>query len=294
MKYLLLLLLTVSCCARKGSVIIHPHTLDSKARVYKNLIKEHQDGNGFILSSLCDSLLATSLAGISLPKEVIDITAARADDGQWFRRPSQDCYATGDSKSTISRDMLLGLYWYIWRHKMLDEAEALYQYGESHNWIMGEGNFPDGFDRVIMSPAMISTLAQIIYELGGTDRNISRRLPTVWTVPEPGFQQHLTALHLVLRREVYGSISPNARHVLGELYYDSPNNPLFAVGVQDLKRAEAILMNEAWFPSHRLPTTEDRCSGWLPERAPSEWAPCPEQRITHTGGDFLFIYGLLR
>ena len=266
MKYLLIALLMLMGCGNKGEPDVKgeiPADLEAKNVLYEHLIQDHQDSDGFILSSHCDSLLFTSLMGVAIDEGMIDITAARDDDGRWYRRPAKDCLSSGGSKSSISKDMILGLMWYIWKHKLVDEAQMLHDYIEDNNYIIGEHDGSvDGRSRVTMSPAMLSTITQIIYKLDGRNYSEKRRIPVLWTTPSPGFESHLTALHLTLRREVYGHLSVNGAGVLRKLYDREPSNPLFAYAAGDYGKTIAILSSEVLYPSNRLPTSGDRCAGW--------------------------------
>lgn len=187
-----------------------------------------QDEYGFVESDKCDSLLLSAL--ISSAGYAVDISAAEDDPGHWYRRPLgyAECYASGESRSTISRDQLLGLYWHIWAHQDLGMANRLWAYGQSHFWRMGEGRL--GGADTVMNPAMISTLAQMIYRMGGRSHK-ERLLPVIWSMTtEPGqlYRNRLVALHLGLRRELYGNVGLQADRVLGQLRQTWPDNPLFA------------------------------------------------------------------
>ena len=300
MKYIVLGVMLFFGCGKAGDrddrpPFNIPQELTDKFELYQQLIEPHQDENGFLYTDKCDSLLFTSLVGVALPQYRVTIEAAIDGNGQWFRRPNKDCLEKSESKSSISRDMLLGLYYYIWKHKRLDLAEDLYQYGLDHNWVMGDHDGSvEGVSRVILSPPMISTLAEMIYKLGGQNHIFSRNLPVAWEMRKTGFRSHLLALHLILRKKVFQKLSRNGQNVLRQLYIREPNNPLFAIGINKCQEAANILLNEKWWPSERLPTTIDRCAEWLPEQRFEKWEPCTDKVEIHTGGDLLFIYQLLK
>jgi hypothetical protein len=104
--------------------------LEEKYKIYKSLLK--QDQYGFIESDECDSLLFTGLVGC-LPSITVNIDSAfDKTTGMWHRRPtSTPCFPNG-SKSTISRDMLLGLACYAYHNKRLDISEQVIKYSLSH------------------------------------------------------------------------------------------------------------------------------------------------------------------
>jgi len=147
----------------------------------------------------CDSLLFSSILAVG----GVDLYIEDYQDqstGQWFRRPSKDCYIKGEAQSTITRDMLLGLYWYMWEFKRLDLALDLWDYAQKNNYKMGDGDW----QRVYLTPIMLDTLALIINNLGGS---VQYKTVEIWSDFVTGYQQYLVALHVLLRAEITGSIS---------------------------------------------------------------------------------------
>lgn len=196
-------------------------------------VELEQDVHGFVEAEKCDSLFLSGL--VSSAGYDVDIEAAEGEPGEWFRRPTSypECWASGESRSTISRDQLLGLYWHIWTHGDLAMAERLWDYGMERGWKMGDGRH-HGAD-TLMNPAMLSTLAQMIYRLGGED-NSARHVPTIWHVTtEEGqfYRNRLTAVHLTLREELYESIGLQARTVVNRLVELWPDNPLYRLAAGD-------------------------------------------------------------
>lgn len=143
MKHLLLTLaLLLSCGAadnKSAPAQDRPERyaeLQQKRDLYYQLTQDLQDDNGWFTDD-CDSLLWNSLgvvAGLT-----IDIYAARDTDGKWFRTPGKACYAEGRSKSTISKDMLLGLAWALFSHGDSGSMADVLRYGRDRAYIMGEG-----------------------------------------------------------------------------------------------------------------------------------------------------------
>lgn len=270
--------------------------LNDKLNKYLDLIKTKSDLDGFIEHDCCDSLLFTSLVGSVGHK--VDIEAAIDEMGAWQRRPTHSpCYPEG-SKSSISRDMLLGLMWYIWRNNRLDLAEEMWAYGKKHSWIMGVGDPA----RIYLTPGLQATLAEIIFQLGGSNHWFSRNMPQVWTKGLDGYQLHLEALHILLRGELMGHVTSSmkesiddmaSRYIQNQLftlakarfsddqYSASFNGTLTAVGLQDV---------DLW-PNDRLPTSLDRDSHWLFED--NDLSKGTDPNKIHTGGDLVFCAGLL-
>lgn len=268
--------------------------LSTKFSVYSKSSTSVQDQDGFIQTDACDSLLFTGLYGSVVP--VKDITAARDSNGSWHRRPLEtysECFPEG-AKATISRDMFIGLLWYIWKNKRLDLAQDLFSYGKDHNWIMGEGDL----GATLFPPGLQATLADIIYALGGENHNVYRSYPQIYS-QNIGFASHLDVLHITLRGSVNGSISDKELSILNYNYLRVKQNPMFSYSwhkYSDGNQNETIqdLSNEALFPKDRLPTSADRCEPWLNQRDPGrDWQPCPDEGKTHSGGDFMFPAGLI-
>lgn len=287
--------LFITACGKKGEeTYVEPtakEKLQTKLVKYEELYKTQQDAFGFIFTDKCDSLLFSSLAATNA-KVSFDVTSAELNPGQWLRRPKaySECFAAGESKSTISRDMLLGLYWYIWSHKRLDLALDLYKYATAHNLVMGQGD-PAA---TVLSPIMLATLAQLIHSMGGPDYAV-RYTTTVWTATE-GYQAHLQALHILLRFELYGTVNQNALNVLKVYRNNNPENPLFQYAISrltdnDQTKAVDLLLKETYFPNDRLPTNEQYCTDWLFERDfGSDWKPCADE-AQHSGGELVFLAG---
>lgn len=262
--------------------------LRDKFNLYHTLFPSKQDASGFILSDECDSLLFTGLVG-SVPGINVDIDAAQDAQGSWHRRPLElpEC-CPEFSKSSISRDMLLGLAWYAYSNGRLDISEGVIKYALSHWMVMGKG----AKSRTIMTPGLLSTFAWISYRLGGPSRLWLRWIPTVESAQATDYQAHLSMLHILLRRELTGKEDLHA-DVAQAQCKRQPNNPLFQWAAGNGAIAESILMDERLWPNDRLPTSRDRKGEWLLQRDDGHnWQPGEGDHI-HTGGDFLFLANLV-
>jgi hypothetical protein len=266
----------------------------NKFNLYLELIKSQQDANGFIESHECDSLLFSSLVGC-VPGVKVNIDAAMGAPGQWFRRPLAlgECYSCGKSKSTISRDMLLGLAWYAYFNKRLDISEGVIKYAFTHGFVMGKGVL----SRTLMTPALLATFAWVSYKLGGPSRGWLRWIPADLGAKVDGYKAHLQVLHILLRKTLSGKWSKQDQKTVGRLQLDEPLNPLFSACNASLianEEIEEVLDCENWWPSDRLPNSQDRKAQWLPMRSyGKDWKPSPGEWKVHSGGDYLFIKWLL-
>lgn len=288
MRYLVFLLCLFACSKEKPETAplgMDP-ALQAKAALYRELAPSVLKFAGFVNDD-CDALLFSSLAAVG--GYPVDLTAARNDDGQWFRTTSKDCYPDRSS-SSISRDMLLGVIMYAYAARDLDMVERLYAYGDSHNWVMGTGLL----NRTLFTPQLIATLAQVIFKLGGED-HFTRRLPVAWSASGVNdFEAHLQVIHIVIRRAVYDTIEESAQSTVNDQAARQPANPFFQWAAGDTSRATELLLNEAQWPSDRLPTSAEHCSPWPIERddTSSGWAPCDE-KLTHSGGELAFVARLI-
>ena len=303
MHYLqiLLLALLLTACGKpeKPPVDGHPDSeLSAKRDLYGSLLPSVSDAHGFIETDKCDSLIVSSLLGaLGLP---VTVEAAELEPGRWLRRPTSypECYASGGSRSTISRDMLLGVMWWAWRAKRLDVAQDLWSYGTSRDWFMGEGRM-GGTDTWFVP--LVPLLARLIHALGGESHE-ARLFPIASEKNRhTGFAAHLQVLQLLLDGELSGGLSEDAVRSLKWQYERQPRNPLFSAayyrfsGDEGAREAStSALKDERLFPANRLPTSADRCDGWIIERDEDDedWAPCGEGR-THSGGDFLLSEAVL-
>jgi len=263
-----------------------------KTVLYLELEKSQTDSDGFIQFDQCDSLLFSGLVGIATE---VNILAARDVNGKWHRRSLQhpECYTGGSSSSTISRDMFIGLLWYVWRNKDLQTAEELFDYGKDHDWIMGEGDPA----RIYFTPGLQATLAEIIYRLGGKNHLVYRNIPQV-TAKNTDFAAHLDMLHILLRSELTGGVNASEKEIIKYNYERVPGNALFSFiyhKFEDGNQNETLdnLLNQSVFPADRLPTSADRCEPWIYQRdLGHNWQPCNDGH-THSGGDLIFVSKLL-
>jgi hypothetical protein len=324
-------------------------TLKQKQQLYLELSRDTQAEDGFIEqdTSPCDSLLFSSLYQVAGGD--VNIEAARDSKGQWYRRTLAlpECLEAKESASTISNDMWVGLFWYMWRNKKLQLAQELREYALNNKYIVGsnDGKLKNS-TTTVFSMGHFATLSEIIYALGGTNNEFSRSLPQGMVKSNTGSAAHLDVLILLLRAELQGHLDtthsfeeenpfsvrngmnilisnldirkskivqlPKAAfnailntegiQVLKIQYERQPKNALFSYAYHkftdgDQRDTMELLLNEAWWPSDRLPTTKDRRDMWLFQRDyGKDWEPDAKEEdpsITLSGGDFLFVMKLL-
>ncbi len=252
--------------------------------------------------SKCDGLLFTSLHGLAC--DYVDIGQFQKEPGVWKRSPSKDCFAMGESKTGISRDMLTGLIFLAWNRGNLEILEDLIEYGENNNWDMCDGEYLSEkwrLGRCIMSPTLKATLYEVATKLGyecGSRCKLARSVPQVWDPHETGFRAHLLQLQILLRGLVQGGINDNQLEQLNWQRERAPDNALFQATHAlytdgDFSHAIRILLDTNHFPEQSLPTTAQHCSSYLWERDPgSDYQPCEPLKY-HDGTDFLLVSAII-
>lgn len=263
---------------------------------------------GWTDTAECDALEFNSLRAAS----GVAVNPGEAEDpgtpGRWYRRPVgiPECYATGASFSTISRDMLLGVYWWAWSTGNTQVIHDLWEYGATHNWVMGSGRL-QGAD-TLLNPNMIALLGRLCVKTGADCSGNPQQwaeVPLVYTGGSTGFTRHLETLQILLLGEMDGKLPEYLVEVVRGHALQQPDNPLFAVGLVLYDRLDPTEVDrrlQSW-PSDRLPTNEDWCSSWRTEsEAPGPvepngsrgWNACPGgETVVHSGGEVLFLRRLL-
>lgn len=245
--------------------------------------------NGFSDTDKCDSLLHSGLLGAGGMGVLLE--DARNDAGQWFRRPlnQPECLATGASKSTISRDMLLGVMFWAWKNQDRDILDRLWGYGDTHGWRMGgsDGSI-DGWSRVWFTPNLQALLAELIFRLHGHD-HWQRHIPVQYGTNLTGYQLHLDIIDLILWYQATGQYTVYQLSVLDGYAAQHPSNALIQYAVGNYSLADKLIRMH--HPFDHLPTSADMCSPMAYEKATLE--PCPDEGRTHAPIHFLLISRLL-
>lgn len=268
--------------------------LNQKASLYMDLISQVQGPSGFIESDACDSLLFSSLAATAgVP---VNVLAAEESPGRWLRRPAglPECFQNGLSRSTISRDQLLGVLWWAFRTKQKDAINRLWDYGESRDWFMGDDNASG--THTLMTP-IVPLLSRLRNSLNNKTLDsfwASISLPSEVPPPKTGFEAHLQILQLLLDKQLRNGYTKPALYIIQEQAKRQPNNPLFQYVSGNVEAAVDLLLEESIWPADRLPESRDRFSPWVLERdLGRDWQPGGEPK-KHSGADFLFMVYLIR
>lgn len=185
----------------------------------------------------CDGTLWAGLScSLGFPTK---IELAEYSPGEIHRRPFKACWneTEGDvgSKSTISKDMILGYSTCLWKRKDLKAFQRLADYGEKNEFVMGKPI--QLVSRVLLSGNGIGLLGRSIYVLSsGTDDRYYRRVGFLFPKVEQDFERHLQVQGILLQDQVdssYDLISINGEMLdrLLENVALEPNDFLFAAAL---------------------------------------------------------------
>lgn len=266
-------------------------SLNSKYMAYRQRMRAKQDRHGFIDTHHCDALLFSGLVGC-VPGIRIDIEAA-FDGKLWHRRPIEKSCFPDHSKSTISRDMFVGLALFCYFNDRSDIATNVVKYALTHWLIMGKAtSLSVKLGRCFLGFGLLSTFAKLSRKwyfwpltLLPADVKLSK-LPT-------GYAAHIQVLHVLLRDLIDGN-DPSTNQIILQQAVREPMNPLFNIATGNYQAAIDVLSNGSLFPEDRLPTSKERRESWLPQRDfGTDWFPANGPAVEHHGGDFIFCYWLM-
>ena len=307
MRFLVLTILLISLsCKRDNKAVETDGSADvaAKKEFYCTEGKRVFGDRGF-MDDKCDSLLYTSLWSAScLPELSIQDWEDPDSPGKWHRNPQRDCFLDGKpngAASSISRDMMLGLWHKLVKNKDLANIKDLIEYGKKNNWVMGEAKDNETLvSRAMLSPQLISLLYDIeSYLEGGRLTNEPGSADAL--VVNTGFRAHLDILRIHLSGLVRGGITDGELETIKAQIKRQPRNALFAAigakyGAAKSSTVHKILLDESIYPSDRLPTTNDRCIGYINARneESDDWKPCPQEGIKeHDGTDLVFAASII-
>ena len=303
--WLLLCILTLFTSCKRDNKSQPPlaekiNAVTDKQALYCELSRPKYEKDLYVHSQ-CDGLLFTSLRGIGCGD--VDVSVFQ-ELGRWYRDPSHDCFiadrAENGSDSSISKDMLVGVFNYLWWAKDSKAVDDTIKYGEAHDWVMGDAETDaDLISKCLLSPGLINILYDMQDELDGGNLSSTRSTTDV-IGRNTGFRAHLDVLHILLSGSLYSGLADSELETLKDQADREPYNALFQAsyhtfsdGNQDV--AADLLLNEQYFPSDRLPTSDHRCEEYLFQRDKddSDWAPCPDQGKIHSGTDLIFAASVL-
>ncbi len=177
---------------------LHQKFLDKRTA----LVAASDQETGWPSVADCDGTLWAGIARTFTP---VKLELAEYSPGSIHRRPekSGECYPT-ESGSTVSNDMLLGYSLGMWAAKDLPALQRLADYGEQHNWTMGDGDTA----RTVFRPNGYSLVGRMVFVLsGGTDARSYRSIPPLYLPVLADYEKHL----LVEGIELNGAVNEALR-----------------------------------------------------------------------------------
>lgn len=216
-----------------------------KRAEYENATK---DLGGWPDRDDCDATLwAGEVCSAGIAVQISD--AEYPSPGQLQRRPQPSCYADGvsnGSSSSVSNDMILGYLSCLWKTQDLHALQHLADYGEAHNWQMGE---PQSSDRVYLKPNQEGLLGRALKALG--DSRSYAELPAVYFPVKADYEKHLQVLGILLNGQIDGSINDSMFQLLKDLA-DDQNDALIQATYGkysgDESKAIGLLLDENYAP----------------------------------------------
>lgn len=278
--------------------------LQAKFDLYKQLSEGRLDDAGWILDTKCDATLFQSLYSIATGLSDPLLSQDPDRPGKFYRHHSRSCYENHKndlpegSSSETSRDMYIGLFSYLLHTDKKEVFQAIVEFGENNNWVMGAA---DNIGAVEFRPDTIAHTYAIehYFRLGN---NINKGLPLSYAKCKD-FACHLRAL-LIWQRFEMGLYNKRDQDQLTVLAGIDERNSLFNAMIAKFNNSRAHaqlafewLSNETLFPDGDLPTTKNKCGFYLWEREPSSsaWLPCPDRKPNRkwSGVDFLIAAYIL-
>jgi len=287
MKYLLLIFI-ISCgtlIPEGKPKVDYTSILQTRYDSYVDRIDSFRDIDGFVDVGHCDSLLFSGLLGTALS---VNLEAAEERDGRWLRRPVAypECYENGKSRSTISRDGLMGVMHWAYSNKRVDVLERIWEYGEARDWFMGDGRLK-GAD-TYFNVQYRGLLAHLLYALGGSEHPYYMALAGVGS-PCETYTCHLQVLYLDLLGQAKGGLSQSQVDTLVTTSEKYPDNPYFkymAAKYTNGDIAPVVDMLLSLYPASG-PT---QCEFWpIQQNGENYWRKCKGAAIKNVGADFLFL-----
>jgi len=314
-KNLLLLLLLLSSCScnpyEKDNVVKTPASgvlagnkeIEDKVENYCALSRSFYDDRQYY-GDRCDGLLFTSLHGIACPNVSIDQFFV---EGRPFRSPTHVCFLNG-ATSSVSRDMVIGATAYAWHHARLDIIKAMIEYGRNNSWNMCHNDYKSVEHRIgqcQVSPTLKALMYAVYSSLGGECDQECKDQVAFSQALDPkatGFKAHLGVLSVLIIGSVSGAVDDIHLQTLALYAKREPGNALYLAVYHlfkdgNMEQVDKLLKDEKVFPGKDLPTSKNYCTPYLFQRdmlangedeTNPDWLPCPKEKRTHPGTDFLF------
>lgn len=168
-------------------------------------------------------------------------------------------------------------------------------FAEKNNWVVCDADdLVTKISSCQLTPGLIKLLLDSRdYLRGGDSLRLTDRAALV-----EDFEAHLRVLGYRVMGRVYGGLTDLELEDLRLVAASEPHNALFHAVWQkyadgDQARAQALLEDQAHWPTDRLPTSNEHCENYLYQRSylkgsevNPDWLPCPDEGLTHEGTEF--------
>lgn len=272
--------------------------LDARFQTYKRLLGSALDNAGFVEG--CDGLLFTSLLVASGFAQNIQKAESATEPGRWYRSADHNCFPSGQSASSISRDMLLGLSLALWQTNDGLAVDRLLTFHVKNKGVLGDAI--DGKElagAATMSPGLLSVISEMDYRINGRTSDNRGYFPELGKT-FAGFEAHLMGLRLIQKTALYGGLIETDFALIASHLKTQPQNALFQALQHgftdgDGNAAADILLNEQLFPPDALPGSSQRCEMylWQRDQNSADWKPCASENKRFPPVDFFWVYALL-
>jgi len=211
MKAVLLLSL-LTCCGYFDTVkpVTKAQQDEAMRQAYEDRLGTAQGySDGWPSKTDCDGLVWASEA--SMGGVYVDLSLAN-ENGRFYRRPSKDCYQTGDSRSSISND---GMVMVMVALFMKDDQKSLKQmisYGEQHGWVYGSE----------LESYLKPWWRKLLYTLAGEESKI----PFILTYSKEDYVAHIQSVGMWAYTQATGGLSSNNVDLLARYHKRDPGDYL--------------------------------------------------------------------
>lgn len=297
-KFFATMLITASCACsslKKDNDPVNPQIpvseqVSMRVNLYRAEGKKYFDSKGLYhhKGSVGDSALFSCLAyagGVT----TFDPSVFFTPEGKPLRHPD---ITPKDANAPISKDMVSGLLWCMYKLGKTDPQKALglinkmIDYGRDHH-VAGNWNFCSDEDvkvyginsttlagKCIMTPAVMKDVHRVAKWLGRPcDDRCKLAMSLGVDIPNTpdGFEGHLAVIGTTRNGLVEGALNDNSLKQLKTMADRNPNNGLYSAAYERFKsgnqeRTWEILTNPKYFPADRVADNTNYCTDYLFQR----------------------------
>jgi len=242
-KALIFVVLLLSCGSKEKKTQDNPMMLQAhlKGQEYCSQITDA------VFKNRCDKITFKAIVSVNCPQDLSKLEA----NGRWDK-DEQQCFPK-ESPSSLSKSDLISVLHYIWTKQDGKMLQRLMTYGESRNWVIGEG--PTSLtDAVVLVP--------LIYymndKLKKTGELADDTLPTTGDITQSFSGHDLASYVWLMARINNGYLDFAAKSIIGKLYNSAPSDPMYSAlqhRFLDGNQAETyfILLADPTFSTNELP-----------------------------------------